>query len=63
MMEHYLICDKSYGNYKTCDITDCPYHLEHYNPNPTDWIMMHKVNAINSGGCMQNLQERVNSGE
>lgn len=63
MMEHYLICDKSYGDYKPCDITDCPYHLEHYNPQPVDWIMMHKVNAINTGGCMQNLQERVNSGE
>ena len=63
MMERYLICDKSYGNYKSCDITDCPYHLEHYNPPPVDWIMMHKVNAINTGGCMQNLQERVNSGE
>lgn len=63
MMEHYLICDKSYGNYKTCYITDCPYHLEHYDPHPTDWIMLHKVNAINSGGCMQNLQERVNTGE
>mgnify|MGYP000009477840 FL=1 len=61
MMEHYLICDKSYGDYKSCDITDCPYHLEHYNPQPVDWIMMHKVNAINTGGCMQNLQERVNN--
>jgi hypothetical protein len=60
-MEHYIICDKSYGDNKTCDIAECPYHLEHYEPQPADWIMMHKVNAINSGGCMQNLQERVNN--
>lgn len=60
-MEHYLICDKSYGGNKTCDIKDCPYHFEHYDPQPADWIMLHKVNAINSGGCMQNLQERVNN--
>lgn len=61
MMEHYLICDSSYGKTKDCNYTECPYHFEHYNPRPVDWIMLHRINAINYGGCMQNLQERMNN--
>lgn len=62
-MEHYLICDSSYGATKDCDYAECPYHFEHYDPRPADWIMLHRINAINDGGCMQKLQERVSTGE
>lgn len=62
-MEHYLICDSSYGRTKDCNCVECPYHLEHYAQRPSDWIMLHRINAINNGGCMQHMQERVGSSE
>lgn len=59
MMEHYLICDSSHGATKSCSYIDCPYHLEHYDPKPEDWVIIHAINCINSGGCMKNMQKEM----
>lgn len=55
-MEHYVICDSSYGITATCKHTECPYHLEHYEPKPEDWIVIHRVNVINMGGSCPDME-------
>lgn len=49
-MEHYVVCDSSYSYSGKCNHTECPYHLKHYDPQPDDWIIVHRVNITMMGG-------------
>lgn len=55
-MEHYVMCDMSYGITATCKHTECPYNLGHYDPKPDDWIAVHRINVINMGGKCQDME-------
>lgn len=49
-MEHYVICDSSYSCYSKCTHKECPYHLKHFEPQPEDWIVAHRINITTMGG-------------
>lgn len=48
------ICDNSYDQRTGgCDCVSCKYHIKHYQPEPKDWFIFHKVTAVNAGECLQ----------
>lgn len=40
-----------------CTCTDCVFNVNHYDPQPEDWIITHKANIVQQGKCLQEKGE------
>lgn len=36
------ICTSSTSKVLKCDYTICPYHIQHYDPAPENWVIGHE---------------------